>query len=118
MGEKFHFVDGIGADRASKRLMRSHVMKGKNAGKTLHRRTRPGARRQRSEVITKCRESEIAECQLASPVDTSLMLGSLLRTLSTPVDFTRYSLGVIHKCMSAEPQVRQTYLLILLMRLV
>ncbi|KAH7182594.1 uncharacterized protein B0J16DRAFT_343928 [Fusarium flagelliforme] len=37
MEQTFFFVDGLKADRKSKKLMRRHVMKGKNAGKTFHR---------------------------------------------------------------------------------
>lgn len=36
----FYFFDSIKADRESKKLMRRHVMKGKNAGKTFHRPSR------------------------------------------------------------------------------
>ncbi|KAL9473213.1 hypothetical protein ACSS6W_007593 [Trichoderma asperelloides] len=39
-GTAFHFVDGIQTNRAAKKLVRSHVMKGKNAGKRFHRRSR------------------------------------------------------------------------------
>ena len=40
MERSFLFVDGVQADKSSKRLLRRHVMKGKNAGKTVHRRSR------------------------------------------------------------------------------
>lgn len=40
MENSFHFVDGFRPDRASKKLMRRHVMRGKNAGKQLRRRSR------------------------------------------------------------------------------
>ncbi|PNP47968.1 hypothetical protein THARTR1_10387 [Trichoderma harzianum] len=39
-GTTFYFVDGAQTNRAAKKLARSHVMKGKNAGKKLHRRSR------------------------------------------------------------------------------
>ncbi|EHK20396.1 uncharacterized protein TRIVIDRAFT_48760 [Trichoderma virens Gv29-8] len=39
-GTTFFFVDGAQTDRAAKKLVRSHVMKGKNAGKRFHRRSR------------------------------------------------------------------------------
>ncbi|KAL7793963.1 hypothetical protein V8C43DRAFT_280773, partial [Trichoderma afarasin] len=39
-GTKFYFVDGAQTNRAAKKLARSHVMKGKNAGKKFHRRSR------------------------------------------------------------------------------
>ncbi|RAL03640.1 uncharacterized protein BO80DRAFT_349697 [Aspergillus ibericus CBS 121593] len=40
MEKAFYFIDGIQPDRASKKQMRRHVMKGKNAGKRLHRASR------------------------------------------------------------------------------
>ncbi|KAF5539255.1 hypothetical protein FMEXI_8997 [Fusarium mexicanum] len=40
MEKNFFFVDGLNADKTSKKLMRRHVMKGKNAGKTFHRPSR------------------------------------------------------------------------------
>lgn len=42
MGKTFHFIDGLQPDRTSKKLMRRHVMKGKNAGKKIHRASRDG----------------------------------------------------------------------------
>lgn len=39
-GTTFYFVDGAQTNRAAKKLVRSHVMKGKNAGKRFHRRSR------------------------------------------------------------------------------
>ncbi|KAK7751742.1 hypothetical protein SLS62_006227 [Diatrype stigma] len=40
MERSFHFVDTTRNDKASKRRMRRFVMKGKNAGKTIHRPSR------------------------------------------------------------------------------
>jgi hypothetical protein len=40
MERQFHFVDATTGDRQAKRLARSHVMKGKNAGRKIHRRSR------------------------------------------------------------------------------
>ncbi|KAG5665381.1 hypothetical protein KAF25_009506 [Fusarium avenaceum] len=40
MEQNFFFVNGLKADKNSKKLMRQHVMKGKNAGKTFHRPSR------------------------------------------------------------------------------
>ncbi|KAE8147057.1 hypothetical protein BDV25DRAFT_169418 [Aspergillus avenaceus] len=42
MEKTFYFIDGLHPDRTSKKLMRRHVMKGKNAGKTIHRASREG----------------------------------------------------------------------------
>ncbi|KAL7943490.1 hypothetical protein V8C42DRAFT_329199 [Trichoderma barbatum] len=40
VGTTFYFVDGAQTNSAAKKLIRSHVMKGKNAGKRFHRRSR------------------------------------------------------------------------------
>ena len=40
MEKTFYFIDGIRPDKTSKKLMRRHVMKGKNSGKTIHRPSR------------------------------------------------------------------------------
>lgn len=40
MDKSFEFIDSTKSDRLTKRLVRSHAMKGKNAGKKLHRRSR------------------------------------------------------------------------------
>lgn len=40
MEKGFYFIDGYQPDRTSKKLMRRHVMKGKNAGKKFHRASR------------------------------------------------------------------------------
>lgn len=52
MEQTFLFVDGVNADRASKRLMRRHVMKGKNAGKTFHRPSKLGLQMARRQLTT------------------------------------------------------------------
>ncbi len=40
METKFHFVDALSTDRQAKKLMRQHVMRGKNAGRKLNRPTK------------------------------------------------------------------------------
>ncbi|EGZ76383.1 hypothetical protein NEUTE2DRAFT_98137 [Neurospora tetrasperma FGSC 2509] len=40
MGKGFQFIDSTKTDRVTRRLVRSHAMKGKNVGKVLHRRSR------------------------------------------------------------------------------
>ena len=57
MQQAFLFIDGIHADKSSKRQMRRHVMRGKNAGRILHR---PSKLRQPSlrKVSKYCAEAE------------------------------------------------------------
>ena len=40
MERQFLFVDSTSNDRQARKLARSHAMKGKNAGKKIHRRSR------------------------------------------------------------------------------
>lgn len=100
----FHFVDVLRTDKASKRLMRRHVMKGKNAGRTIHRRARREAPRcRRPEIVTSRREEETEVQKLKSPAAMPQCLQRQTLGLSTPVGLTPYSLGVINKCTGKHP---------------
>lgn len=59
MQQNFFFVDGLNADKTSKKLMRRHVMKGKNAGKTFHRPSR-------TNQVVQCRPMERVPRPLAT----------------------------------------------------
>src|ERR1700712_2166697 len=45
MEKTFHFVDGAQVGRTNRSLIRSHVMKGKNAGRKVHRPSKLMAKR-------------------------------------------------------------------------
>lgn len=114
MEKTFHFVNGITNDEKSKKLMRRHVMKGKNAGKKVHRRSRLDLQVTRSQPNVSdgfsridADEREIdhmnhAEWKYLSPSSVSVELGNVFLTLSLPVEITPHSLEVINKCKKVQ----------------
>lgn len=97
MGQTFLFIDGIDADQASKRLMRRHVMKGKNAGKTLHRPTRPDLRAVRRQAYAKAHPNLCPENQVTA------VFGNPLLTFSFPVQVTPRAIQTINDCEFTAP---------------
>ena len=97
MGQTFLFIEGIDADQASKRLMRRHVMKGKNVGKTLHRPTRPDLRAARRQAYAKAYPKLCPENQVAA------VFGNPLLTFSFPVQVTPQAIQTINDCKSTVP---------------
>ena len=111
MHQDFFFIDGIQADKTSKRLMRRHVMKGKNAGRTLHRPSRTKQRVSRSQAQF---VSTLATCDTANeheqhdnaldwllPLSPAFMVSKRLGnglSLGVPIQVTRESLEVINEC--------------------
>ena len=111
MHQDFFFIDGIQADKTSKRLMRRHVMKGKNAGRTLHRPSRTKQRVSRSQAQF---VSTLATCDTANeheqhdnaldwllPLSPAFMVSKRLGnglSLGIPIQVTRESLEVINEC--------------------
>jgi hypothetical protein len=106
MSSKFQFVDGYKPSRANKRLIRSHAMKGKNAGKSVHRASRLS-------LVTKqpprqCMLPSQAQVNLRYSVDQRDVLkrpasvlsgpGDGLLFCSLPVQFTPASLHVVSQC--------------------
>jgi hypothetical protein len=81
MEQKFFFVDGLHADKTSKRLMRRHVMKGKNAGKTFHRPSRAGR-------VIQYRVTE----RIEQPIGTQFL------TFPFPVPVTKVASRALHDC--------------------
>lgn len=99
----FHFVDALGANRASKRLARRHVMKGKNAGRTIRRGAkREAVRRQGPRDVTPTEEEEVQGMEVvASPTEAPRYLGSQMLTVAAPVRITSYALRVVNQCTKA-----------------
>ena len=85
MQRQFYFVDGIQPNGASRRLMRRHVMQGKNAGKRVYRKSKLGLEQPRSQT----------DIPVASLIRTGP--GSLL-TFLLPIDMTRESVEIIDEC--------------------
>jgi hypothetical protein len=81
MENNFFFVDGLQADRASKKLMRRHVMKGKNAGKTFHRPSKA------NQVVR-----YHAMDRIARPIGTQFL------TFPFPVPMTKVASKAIYDC--------------------
>lgn len=111
MAGSFIFVDGLQNDRPTKRLMRRHVMQGKNAGKTIHRPSRmpPGQlfARMKSTVGEGNTVSPVGS-PVGSSVSSSLSspglsstdrIGAAWASLTTPVAMTSYAWGIINDCM-------------------
>ncbi|KAJ6109982.1 hypothetical protein N7486_002217 [Penicillium sp. IBT 16267x] len=109
MEKTFFFVNGIANDERSKKLMRRHVMKGKNAGKKIHRSSRLDLQVARGQPNVSDKFSRIssdhekfghvqnADWTHLSPNKLSIEFGNVLRTFSFPVEVTPYSLEVINK---------------------
>jgi hypothetical protein len=107
--KKYYFIDGIEADRASKKLMRRHVMKGKNAGKTFHRPSRVASEKARrtGTVDGSCAPPAARCCDPEGRYVYWMHLsartvvrdvGDMLLPISLPVEVTPQSLKVINQC--------------------
>ncbi|KAJ6104423.1 hypothetical protein N7523_010743 [Penicillium sp. IBT 18751x] len=117
MEQKFHFINGLSNDEKSKKLVRSHVMKGKNAGKKIHRRSRlesqvtwilPNVAADYSHVRNDLREKyRDADWKYVSPNRLSIDFGISFLTFSLPVAVTPYSLEVINEswCIITKCQI-------------
>jgi hypothetical protein len=97
MQQAFLFIDGIHASKSSKRQMRRHVMRGKNAGRTLHRPSKPKQKPLRSllkDYVQREDEGDVENC------DTSSLMHS--RTLGEysapwlPVHVSQESTRIMH----------------------
>lgn len=100
MTKSFQFVDGGDkVDRVTRKLMRSHVMKGKNAGKKVHRRSRLDLGPER----TPCNDASFPNKEARKPNTEELgpvtrNLGNILRTFQFPVELSESSLKSIDQC--------------------
>lgn len=125
MEKTFHFVNGISPDEASKRLSRRHVMKGKNAGKKIHRRSRMDLQFTQSPPKIVNNPSHLSEdinqtChranwRYASPSRLSIDFGNAFLTFSLscspPVEVTTYSLDIINECEDEPTRFSTEFLL-------
>lgn len=86
--------------------MRSHVMKGKNAGKTFHRPSRLDLARPRPYHYTTLlrtsratnEEETSADSRGLCPITIARNLGNVFLTFSFPLELTPDSLKVIDQC--------------------
>lgn len=86
MERTYQFVDVTRLDRATKRSMRSHVMRGKNAGKNFHRPSKFNLPNRTMQLQ-----------QLWTP-SSARGLGSVFLSLSLPLDLSPRSLEVLGQC--------------------
>ena len=106
MVKQFKFIDGTKNDRPTLRLARSHAMKGKNLGKTHHRRSRLGPdqrHKKRQLVLLQVDDGQKYVESNNSPGQDSLSLiyddpGDQLLSVSFPVELTPASRDVIYHC--------------------
>lgn len=90
----FLFVDGLHADRAAKKRLRQHVMRGKNAGKKINRQS------QTSKALVLKSPEPRARFQLKpfSLVAHLNRFGGTLSSLPFPIEVTADNLQVIDTC--------------------
>lgn len=99
----FLFVNGIKPDRTALRQIRSHAMRGKNAGRVLpprqarHSRRGPARGLARKEQLPKPASQEGDRCVILEPSRCSLR--DVMRTQRTPLELTPAALQVVSKCM-------------------
>jgi hypothetical protein len=100
MAQTFFFINGIHVDKASKRQVRRHVMKGKNAGKTVNRPSR--LKQHDAKRISNRGVQDERTTDEGDPMAISIpAFGNLSNTSSVfwlPVEVTHQSLIVIHEC--------------------
>lgn len=115
----FYFVDGIAADRASKKLMRRHVMKGKNAGKTFHRPSRVAVEKARRPAALERpgalphqgfdQEGRYAYWMRLSERREIRSIENVILPFSLPVEVTPKSLMVINQCKQGLKMSARSY---------
>jgi hypothetical protein len=102
MERKFQFVDnGAPLDGITRKSMRSHVMKGRNAGKTLQRRSRlglgvSGTKRHDFQTLSKDETATMHNLAISRPVERNL--GNVLHTFHFPIELNDSSVRSILQC--------------------
>lgn len=109
----FYFLDGRDADPESKRLMRRHVMKGKNAGKRIHRGSRLALQKARAvaakypdnplqPVVHYSYQQRVRDMNwiYLSLGSAARSFGNVLQPFSLPFEVTVETLSVINRCRS------------------
>lgn len=117
-GTKFYFVDGAQTNRAAKKLARSHVMKGKNAGKKFHRRSRlqlvPPRVNTGERAIILRRDLDKSQKEFHYSDDEYAKLMAIMEyprnaiLAGLPVNITNHSMEIMNEC-KALPFVASSY---------
>ena len=113
MEKSFQFVDGTNIDNIARKSIRSHVMKGKNARRTVHRPSRlslttwlpPGHKAAQRTVRESCQEDDSTSSSVKIPRN----LGSLFLTFKFPIELTPHSVKVVNQCEPGRPRLSLRY---------
>lgn len=98
MPETFLFVDGVHADKSTRRRVRQHVMRGKNAGRALHRpsKAKRNSLRSNSNDHAKTAVQNSPQEEIGSILTSDNRLSNGFSTLWLPVHVSSESMGTIH----------------------
>ncbi len=102
MEDNFAFIDCTKSDRSTKKLVRSHAMKGKNAGKTHHRRSRLDLSRShksgQSALVQPLDRLNNQECRMGLLGLTYEAVGEQLLAIPFPIEATSQNRPIINQC--------------------
>jgi hypothetical protein len=106
MEKTFQFVDGASVDNTTRKLIRRHVMKGKNAGRKIHRPSKLVAKRRPGDCHAfqqlTCIPKSKTDLQCVAPYHgmVARSFHNSLLSLSFPFEFelTPHSTKVISQC--------------------
>ena len=112
MEQSFCFVNGIHLDQTAKKRMRRHVMIGKNAGRTLHRRSKKELLRTETVVVRNAvsnvrqwNRRDGLECYEPLSIQNHVLTG-----FSFPVDLTLHHAETISNCKFEHKEYREKIL--------
>ncbi|MBV36668.1 MAG: hypothetical protein CMP47_14640 [Rickettsiales bacterium] len=101
MEDNFAFIDCTKSDRSTKKLVRSHAMKGKNAGKTHHRRSRLDLSRShksgQSALVQPLDRLNNQECRMGLLGLTYEAVGEQLLAIPFPIEATSQNRPIINQ---------------------
>ena len=100
MQQTFCFVNGREVDRLTKKKLRRHVMIGKNAGKTFHRRSRKDLARIEAAVVQlpDSRAHQLYRQRNLDYYQPASIYNNVLTGLSFPVELTPHFAEIISNC--------------------
>ena len=107
--KSFQFVDGANIDSTARKSIRSHVMKGKNARRTIHRQSRlnlssswpPPNHKAPQRTLQGSRRDEDPT---GISMQVSRNLGSVFLTFRFPIELTPHSIKVVNQCEPKLPR--------------
>jgi hypothetical protein len=105
MEKSFQFVDSANIDNITRKSIRSHVMKGKNARRTVHRQSRlslttnwlpPPSHKATTQRTLQAPHKD--EDPISMSMQVSRNLGSVFLTFRFPIELTPHSIKVVNQC--------------------